>query len=183
MHQCHNIDILHRMSCKEAVGKIIEQIINLVEQIPSEDYNRSLAVYENATLGKHFRHIYEFFDCILEQCDCGELDYSQRKREASIENSASVAKEHFISLLDRMNCLDENQSLQVYTDFSDDGVRHAVSTSVGREIMYAYDHAVHHLAIVRIGVQSLSADITMDSTLGIAASTIKHDYKLAPDHA
>ena len=121
---------------------------------------------------------------MLEQCDCGEVDYGQRKREQAIENSIAVAKEHFSSLRDRISCIDEDQSLRVYTDFADkEGQRHTVTTTVGREIMYAYDHAVHHLAIVRIGVLSLSADIQLDNTLGIAASTIKHQYKLTPDHA
>ncbi len=172
------------MKCKEAVEKVIGQINDLLDQIPQEDYNRTLEVYESATLGKHFRHIYEFFDCLLEQCDCGEVDYGQRKREQAIENSIAVAKEHFSSLRDRISCIDEDQSLRVYTDFADkEGQRHTVTTTVGREIMYAYDHAVHHLAIVRIGVLSLSADIQLDNTLGIAASTIKHQYKLTPDHA
>jgi len=172
------------MKCKEAVENVINQIIDVLDQIPQEDFNRTLDVYENATLGKHFRHIYEFFDCLLDQCDCGELDYGKRKREGSIENSAAIAKDHFISLLDRMSCLEEDQTLHVYTDFADEyGIRHTVKTTVGREIMYAYDHAVHHLAIVRIGLLSLSTEIVMDNTLGIAASTIKHQFKLSHNHA
>lgn len=172
------------MKCKEAVEKVIDQIISILDQIPQADFNRTLDVYENATLGKHFRHIYEFFDCLLDQCDCGELDYGMRKREESIENSPEVAREHYVSLLDRISCLEEDQVLDVYTDFADkDGTRHKVKTTVGREIMYAYDHAVHHLAVVRIGLLSLPTKIKMDDSLGIAASTIKHKYKLSHSHA
>jgi len=172
------------MKCKKAVEEMIDQIILLLEQIPSEDFSRSLEVYEDATLGKHFRHIYEFFDCLLEQCDDGRLDYGKRKREESIENSPQVARNHFMTLLDRISCLEENQTLEVYTDFADEtGGRHKVHTTVGREIMYAYDHAVHHLAIVRIGLSSLSPEINIDSNLGVAASTIRHQYKVSHGHA
>jgi len=172
------------MKCKQAVETMIDQIIHLLDQIPVNDFNRSLDVYEDATLGKHFRHVYEFFDCLVDQCNCGELDYGKRKREQSIENSPLVARDHFVTLLDRITQLQEEQKIKVYTDFTDeDGSRHAVDTTVGREIMYAYDHAVHHLAIVRIGLASLSPTIEFDTTLGVAASTVQHQYKIAHGHA
>jgi len=172
------------MKCKKAVDTMINQIIYLLGVIPEEDYNRRLEVYEEATLGKHFRHIYEFFDCLVDQCDCGEVDYGKRKRDQNLENSPLVARQHFQSLLEKVNGLDEEKQLQVYTDFTDEaGDKHLVSTTVGREIMYAYDHAVHHLAIVRIGLSTLSTDIDMDPNLGIAASTVQHQYKIAHGHA
>lgn len=172
------------MKCLSAVEEMIIQIISLLDQIPDQDFNRSLEVYEDATLGKHFRHIYEFFDCLVNQCDCGEIDYGLRKREQSLENYTDIAKDRFLKLRDRLGELEEELPIEVCTDFKDEqGQRQTVKSTLGRELMYAYDHAVHHLAIVRIGLASLSPEVTIDESLGVAASTIQHQYKIAHGHA
>lgn len=172
------------MKCLSAVEEMINQIISLLNQIPDQDFNRSLEVYEDATLGKHFRHIYEFFDCLVNQCDGTEIDYGLRKREQSLENYTDIAKDRFLKLRDRLVELEEELPIEVYTDFKDElGQRQTVKSTLGRELMYAYDHAVHHLAIVRIGLASLSPEISIDESLGVAASTIQHQYKIAHGHA
>ena len=48
-----------------------------------------------------------------------------------------------------------------------------ISTSFKRELMYGIDHAIHHLAIVKIGIKYAFPFIKLNPELGIATSTLK----------
>lgn len=167
------------MNCKEGAIQLIDQIIEIIEVVPTSAYSKSLDVFGGSTFGKHFRHIYDFFDCLIEQCGCSKVDYALRMRNESIETSPKVAIEHFNQIKGTMNGLCEEESLEVYADFAMvNGERPKVKTSIGREIMYAYDHAVHHLAIIKIGLRTEFPDVAINDNIGVAASTIEHqlDY-------
>jgi len=43
-----------------------------------------------------------------------------------------------------------------------------------RELQYNIEHAVHHLAIIKIGVKTLEDSFKLDDNFGIAASTIRN---------
>ncbi|MBK7410731.1 MAG: hypothetical protein IPJ40_23365 [Saprospirales bacterium] len=60
-----------------------------------------------------------------------------------------------------MKALDENAALPVQADFipEEEAPRPTVQSSVGRELMYAFDHAVHHLAIVKMGLRQAQPDL------------------------
>ncbi len=166
------------MNCKTGAVRLIDQIISTIELIDSQDYDRELELYNGSTLGKHFRHIYDFFNCLLQQCECQLVDYCQRDRDAQIESDMDYAKRSFESLKDGLQNIDEDQVITVKADFElEPGVRPVVQTSIGREVMYAYDHAVHHLAIVKIGLRDLYPDKPFDQNMGVAASTIRHQHQ------
>ncbi len=171
------------MNCKEGAIELIDQIIHTIALIPENDYSRELDVFNGSTLGKHFRHIYDFFHCLVEQCACHKVDYAQRTRESIIENDPFFVREKFEQLKKEISPLNEDLPMDVYADFHlSDGNRPKVASTIGRELMYAYDHAVHHLAIVKIGIQSLQANIALDKNLGVAASTIQHQYEVNHGH-
>jgi hypothetical protein len=44
---------------------------------------------------------------------------------------------------------------------------------MGREMVFVYDHAIHHLAIIRIGLQVHFPEVDVDVHLGVSPSTIK----------
>jgi hypothetical protein len=49
-----------------------------------------------------------------------------------------------------------------------------VETTALRELVYNIEHAVHHMAIMKIGVREIASYIGLSSDFGIAASTIRH---------
>ena len=73
--------------------------------------------------------------------------------------------------------LNENHAVKVKVDFSSDPLvtRPMVLSTVGRELMYAFDHATHHLAIIRIGLKECMPDLELDKDFGKAPSTIKFE--------
>lgn len=171
------------MQCKQGALQLIDEIIETLNIIPTEAYAASLEVFEGSTLGKHFRHIHDFFNCLITQCEHEHVDYAKRKRDETIEGQKDSAITHFSHLKSSINKLDESRVLKVYADFTlDDGSRPAVQTTIGRELMYAYDHAVHHLAIVKIGLQSIDPMLPFKKDLGVAASTTSHTYAVVHGH-
>ncbi len=167
------------MKCSQGAVELIRQIVQTIELIPEDDYSRPLEVYNGSTLGKHFRHIYDFFSCVTIDSDQNVVDYCQRQRDEQLECDKSCAILQFDLLRQALMNMQENKAITVYADFElENGIRPAVASTLGREIMYAYDHAVHHLAIVKIGIKSIHPDIAINNELGVAASTIRHQHSL-----
>jgi hypothetical protein len=163
------------MNCKKGAIKLIDSIVDTISAIDVDQYHQPLKIYNGSTFGKHFRHIHDFFHCLVHQCPDHEIDYCHRCREERIENEKNYSIEAFRSLQQELEGLDEDQMITVKADFEvSAGVRPTVRTSIGREIMYAYDHAVHHLAIVKIGLNAHCPDLELDQDIGVAASTIRH---------
>ena len=171
------------MNCKQGALQLIDQIIEVIGMVPHGHYAQPMDVFSGSTLGKHFRHIYDFFLCLSEQCDDKEIDYASRSRNPEIEEDPFYAIERFRAIQRDLGNLEESTSLSVYADFSlPDGTRPSVSTTIGRELMYAYDHSVHHLAIVKIGLREIDPALPLSRDIGVAASTIAHQYVSAHGH-
>lgn len=165
------------MNCKEGATELIDQIISTMKQISSDDFCRPLEIYNGSTIGKHFRHIYDFFNCLVIQNDQVNIDYCVRGRDERIESEVHHSIEAFQKLKIEISSLNETREITVHADFEiKNGERPVVNTSIGREIMYAYDHAVHHLAIVKIGLKAIRPDLKINQDLGVAASTLRHQH-------
>jgi hypothetical protein len=53
-----------------------------------------------------------------------------------------------------------------------------LATNYYREIAYNLEHTIHHMALMRIGIQEVS-DISLSEDFGVASSTIKHRKQCA----
>ncbi|MDG2312138.1 MAG: hypothetical protein P8L64_07110, partial [Flavobacteriales bacterium] len=49
-----------------------------------------------------------------------------------------------------------------------------IDTTVERELAYCLDHAIHHLAIIKISLIESRIDLKMESNLGVASSTLRY---------
>ncbi len=163
------------MNCKDGTQEIIGQIIFLLEQLDNTTFLKPLEIFGGSTLGQHFRHIFDFYQCLLKGTAQGEIDYASRERNPLIEQDVEAASEAFSRILPSIVRVEQDLHLIIWGDFSCDptSVRPQLTSSFGRELMYAYDHAVHHLAMIKIGLQTAFPQIKIDKNIGIAPSTIK----------
>jgi hypothetical protein len=49
-----------------------------------------------------------------------------------------------------------------------------MDTNYFRELTYNIEHAVHHMAIIKIGIREVANYVTLPADFGIAASTIRY---------
>lgn len=165
------------MNSKQGNAAIITQIRHLLDQLPQPAYTRPLDVLHGSSVGQHFRHILDFYQCLLRDIPTGTVNYAHRDRNPLMESLPEAAGEMFEKLSDAIQALDDSNPLTVLGDFSaqiEDDQRPALHSSVGRELMYAHDHAVHHLALIRIGIKEAAPGIGFDPHLGYAPATVQH---------
>ncbi len=169
------------MDCRQGSKLIFRQIGELLSRMNDGQYTRQLGLFEGSSIGQHVRHIYDFYNSVVQSLEKGELDYADRERNPDIERYTHNAALNFLTLSKHVMTLDEDTLIDVLTEFDIDEstARKRVSSSIGRELMYAYDHAVHHLAIVKMGIQTNFPEFELDDVIGVAPSTIKHKNKQA----
>lgn len=164
------------MDAQKGTLLITDQISAVLQSLPQQAYCQPVSLFHGSTIGQHFRHILEFYTCLLEGCHAGYINYSSRQRNDAISENKQVALQIIESVASAIMRLDMQQMLQVESEFSDHSEEHkpAYASSVGRELQYAFDHAVHHLAIIRMGLEAHFPEIPVDADLGVAPSTLQH---------
>jgi len=169
------------MSCSNSSKYIFNQINEILNLLDESHYSEPLTIFNGSTLGQHFRHILDFYSCVVKGGIHGEVNYAMRDRSVSIESNIKLAQDHFKELQSQIDTLSDDQVLAVVTDFHEDTVSQhdIVKSTIGRELMYAYDHAIHHLAMIKIGIRDNYHHLNIDQSMGVASSTIKHR---APKH-
>jgi hypothetical protein len=45
--------------------KYLTDLSNVLQQIKDSDYCRPLQIFDNGSIGKHVRHILEFYKCLI----------------------------------------------------------------------------------------------------------------------
>ena len=169
------------MNTIQGTNKMITEITHLLDLIDEQSFKKPLNIFDGSTLGQHFRHIFNFYDSILNTDRQKAIDYGARNRDVQLEQDPKLSKHVFEKVNKGINDLNENEAVKVKADFSANlkVKRPVLASTIGRELMFAYDHAVHHLAIIRIGLKNDFPDIVIDKTLGVAPSTIKYEQTKA----
>jgi choline dehydrogenase-like flavoprotein len=164
------------MNCKQGTAIIIGQMTDLLGRIADDTYAKSLLLFNGSSIGQHFRHIVDFYGCLTRGVGGGRVDYAQRQRDTRIETEPGYAAAVLQQFYEQLATMDEVCQVEVVADFSAElnETRPVVLSTVGREMMYAYDHAVHHLAMIKMGLKSVAPALEVDRNLGVAPSTVKH---------
>lgn len=163
-------------NCKTGNEQMLRQIENLLSLVDSEAYSQPLELFNGSSIGQHVRHILNFYQALLDGVNIQLVDYAQRERDPRVESDPLFAREIFRQIALEISGLEESNALYVHADFfpEEEAERPLVQSSVGRELMFAFDHAVHHLAIIKIGLRIAQPDLPVAYELGIAPSTLKY---------
>ena len=160
------------MQLKEPIHNLLAQLQCLLEEMTNEQYVRKIDVLSSSTIGQHVRHSLEFFIELEKGYEEGIVDYDKRIRNNSIETDRNFAINTIIQI--HTNLVKTNKNLKLHISYSpEEGNASIVDTNYFRELVYNLEHTVHHMAIIRIGVNA-TVKIELPAEFGIAASTFKH---------
>lgn len=160
------------MQAPTAILAVIDQINQVLKQFSPEEYRRPLPEYNGSSIGQHFRHILEFFQCLENGIPDGVVDYAGRRRNMLYEDNPRLAAEAFSAFSGRLNQFQVTIPLTVRAEFGSDD-RPEYDSTVGRELVFVYDHAIHHLAIIKIGLHCHFRHVQSEQDLGVSPSTVK----------
>lgn len=157
----------------KAATRILRQLADLVDQIQSPDYTRSSDILSGSTIGQHIRHTLEFFICFQRGLHGGIINYDKRLHDQVLESDKDVALTAIHDSLTFLSTVSENRHLILEAGYGagKEG-RVVVDTNTMRELVYNIEHAVHHMAIIRIGLREIAPYVKLSTDFGVAVSTI-----------
>jgi hypothetical protein len=163
------------MSITSTCIQILDQLATLVKQIEEKDFYKPSGALSGSTVGQHLRHTLEFFCCLEQGFDNGTVNYDKRSHDKLIETDKFLAIASIEKIISFVSEFDATKSLtlEVGYDLKTETFL-AIQTNALRELVYNIEHAVHHMAIMKIGIREVAPYIVLPSDFGVAASTVRH---------
>lgn len=164
------------MGLRNASIGIFNQLRSVLYGLPEVDYRRSLEILSGSSVGQHVRHILEFYQCLEEGYDSAEVNYDARKRNLQMEQSPGYSIQKLEEFEFFIKSADSQKSLVLFYSYDEIEVQEVQSiiSSLDRELLYNLEHAIHHMAIIKIGIKSIHPDFMFPENFGVASSTVRH---------
>lgn len=163
------------MQLKSACLIILNQLTDVVNALDEKDFCRPSETLSKSTVGQHLRHTVEFFICLQQGFEKGIVNYDKREHDKLIESDKFIALAAIERIKEFVSDQSTDQVLQLevgYDRDSDDCV--TISTNYLRELTYNIEHAVHHMAIMKIGIREVAGYVKLPADFGIAVSTLRY---------
>lgn len=144
----------------------------LLLRLQTHNYVLRSVMLGNISIGQHTRHIIELVQCLQQGYDEGCVNYDNRKRDFRIETDRHFA----------ISCIEECIHNLVRKDrplllIQDNDLLNSINTSYNRELIYNSEHAIHHMALIRVALREMELDLVSEH-FGVAPATIKHQEKV-----
>jgi hypothetical protein len=152
-----------------------DSLSNLLELLTDDQYRYKVEHLAKASIGSHTRHIIELAQCMVDGYHKGEIDYVNRNRNLVLESNRVLAQNELISLTSKIRLSDKQ--LRIVVEESYEMETQEVFTTFFREVVYNTEHAVHHLALIRVALIEMKLDV-VNANFGVANSTIKYKQSI-----
>ena len=147
-----------------------QQLVSLQQlliKLAAEQYQYRSAMLDSNSIGQHVRHVAEMIQCLLNGYEENIVDYDARKRDIRIETDGAFAfrlLQYFSEVLQRP---DKTLTLQQSM------CSEVVHTTYYRELHYNTEHAIHHMALIKVALREMNINI-VDENFGVASATIRY---------
>lgn len=167
------------MELQRVSKEILNQLISISKQLSNHGFNQPLDVLSGNTVGKHIRHIIEFFDLMMMGRESGFVNYDQRSHDKVIETNSELAIEKMNSLKQEIESVEVDFAMSLQVNYNpNDPCEQTLRSSYFRELQYNIEHAIHHMAIISIAVKSSFKDVELPANFGVAYSTVRYQKEL-----
>ncbi len=163
------------MNLQITVIENLSQLYQFVHSLPEGALTQRNHKTGHSSIGMHLRHILEFYIGILDNSDSSIVNYDLRKRELSLERDITTISETIARLTQKCKELTA-ESLLKPIDFQacysiESDLMESHPSSLSRELAYGLEHAIHHMAIIKLSCYLLEIPVQLDENFGVAYST------------
>ena len=152
----------------------LRSLKSVIQPLDDSQFAQALDVLSDASVGQHVRHVIEFYSCLLNQAERGEVNYDSRQRDPMLQNRVHAALNMVDHLIHRIDGLRSEQPLMLLGDHgTHEPQPFKVPSNLQRELAFNLEHAIHHQALIKIGLRQLGAS-TASSSFGVAPSTLRN---------
>jgi hypothetical protein len=165
------------MLLKQPLQNVFVQLTETLNQLTDPEYIQPSKILFNASIGQHVRHIIELFLCLEKGYETGVVNYEKRKRDYQIETNKDLAIQLVKDIYHRL----ERPNIELVMeaeDYENAATVVAIPSNYYREIAYNLEHTIHHMALIRVGINEVST-IELPQEFGVAYSTIKYRQQCA----
>ena len=157
-----------------SINKSLNELVDLLQQLPDNNYASPCTLLSKASIGEHTRHIIEMFQCLDSQYTSGKVNYDKRQRNPVIETDTQFA---ILQIKHIQNSLEkENKKMELQQII--DGEVIYIESNYFRELLYNLEHCIHHQALIKVAVLE-SKNIILSEDFGVARSTIEYRNQCA----
>ena len=165
------------MQLKQPIQNVFVQLSETLNQLSDDEYRQPSKILFNASIGQHVRHIIELFLCLEKGYETGVVNYEKRKRDYEIETNKDFAIQLLKDIYHRLERPNADLVMEAEEYENSTGVV-AIPSNYYREIAYNLEHTIHHMALIRVGINEVSV-IELPQDFGVAYSTIKYRQQCA----
>lgn len=163
------------MNLVESSHTILNQLSEMIHQIEENDYKKPIELLNNSTIGQHVRHTLEFFICLKNGLDEGVVNYDKRDHDTVIESDKDLSLTVINDIQQFLISCPKEKSLTLSANYSlNEEQPNQIATNIERELAYNIEHAIHHMAIIKIGLLAVAPYVKIPTHFGVAVSTIKY---------
>ncbi len=157
----------------------LKALYDLIWSLRQEHYVHQIEHLGNASIGAHTRHIIELLQCSIHGYNTGIVNYENRFRDFELEKNKEFAMACLLQL--RHDIIKPDKMVQIFTVQAADEIEFTpVMSSYFRELIYNTEHAIHHMALIKVALIELKIN-NVNEHFGMAYSTIRFNTNL-DDH-
>lgn len=163
------------MTLSNVLQDLLTQFQNLTHQLSDEDFKKPLPVLFESSIGQHMRHSVEFVSCFLEGVDSGLVCYDKRNHDVTLESDKDLMFAFISELIQKTDNLpDQNIKFILESEYKLSNVKVNVPTNVQRELISNIEHVVHHMALIKVAINTEYNHVSLPTSFGVAQSTIAY---------
>lgn len=143
----------------------------ILRELSDEQLTRSDIPPYSSCVGSHVRHILDFYLCIFDGLEFGQVDLTARKRDKRVEENCAVALElveKVISKLTSLRSHDVNTKVSVKDNLGMGVI--TIDYTLGALLAQANSHTIHHYAIIGYLLEQLQLKLK-DASFGYNPTT------------
>ncbi len=165
-----------------AAQGVLHQAQQLFLPLTDAKYSEVVPAPYRASIGQHYRHVLEHFQCLIRGSAAGEVNYDARERNPRIEQEVSYANratEEVLRAVRGWTAGTLDAPCRTVSSVGYGSEASQITSNLGRELSYCVGHAIHHYAIVRLLCSQLGVDVA--PTFGYAPSTLNYKSSLSTE--